>query len=139
MTIRYINKEIVKVYDTDFQQVAHYAAYYRFFTDAVTNFSKEIFGDSTETLAYRGVWFVVVESSAKYMKSAKLGDELDVEVTAELLSKKVIKYSFEIRRKGELLTTGYLVMVCVDPEKWKATEIPQDLIVKFKKYEKSIT
>lgn len=132
MPVRKVYETTVKVYDTDFQGVSHYASYYRFYTNAITYFSEKVFGDSLESLAYKGIWFVVVESFSKYHRPAKLGDRLSVEVTAELINPKAIKYSFRIFRDKDFLTEGYLTMVCVDPRAWKSTEIPADLVEKLK-------
>ncbi|MGC9144757.1 MAG: acyl-CoA thioesterase [Nitrososphaeria archaeon] len=137
MAVKEIYQTSVKVYDTDFQGIAHYASYYRFYTDAITYFSEKVFGDTLESLSYRGIWFVVVESFSKYHRPAKIGDTITVEVTAELLSLKAIKYSFRIFRDKDFLTEGYLVMVCVDPRVWKSTEIPGDLVEKLKKAEQT--
>ncbi len=126
----------VKVYDTDFQQVAHYASYYRFYTDAITYFSRQVFGDSLETLAFRGTWFVVVESGSKYHRPLRLGDEISVNVSAELLSDRAIRYSFKILKEGQLTTEGYLTMVCIDPSTWRATAIPQVMVERFKEAER---
>ncbi len=134
MAVKETYTTTVKVYDTDFQGISHYASYYRFYTDAITYFSEKVFGDSLESLAYKGIWFVVVESFSRYHKPAKIGDKLSIEVTAELLNPKAIKYSFKIFRDKDFLTEGYLTMVCVDPKAWKSTQIPQELIEKLNKF-----
>lgn len=135
MTVSLTYNTSVKVYDTDFQQVAHYASYYRFYTDAITYFSKQVFGDSLETLAFRGTWFVVAESYSRYHRPLRLGDEISVKVSAELLGDKAIKYGFEIMKGGQLTTEGHLVMVCIDPSTWRATSMPQDIVEKFREAE----
>ncbi len=135
MPVREIYETNVKVYDTDFQGIAHYASYYRFYTNAITYFSTKVFGDSLESMAYKGIWFVVVESYSKYHMSARLGDRLTVEVTASLINQRAIKYSFRIFRGSDFLTEGFLTMVCIDPKAWKSTNMPDDLIYKFKKAE----
>lgn len=131
MPVTEIYETTVKVYDTDFQGISHYASYYRFYTNAITYFSTKVFGDSLESMAYRGIWFVVVESYSKYHRPAKLGDKLSIEVTASLVNPKTIKYSFRIFRDKEFLTEGYLTMVCVDPRVWKSTDIPDEFLQKF--------
>ncbi|MGC8557438.1 MAG: acyl-CoA thioesterase [Nitrososphaeria archaeon] len=132
MPVTEIYETTVKVYDTDFQGISHYASYYRFYTNAITYFSTKVFGDSLESMAYRGIWFVVVESYSKYHRPAKLGDKLSIEVTASLVNPKTIKYSFRIFRDKEFLTEGYLTMVCVDPKAWKSTDIPDEFLQKFR-------
>ncbi|MEM3261421.1 MAG: hypothetical protein QXW72_03435 [Conexivisphaerales archaeon] len=83
-------------------------------------------------MAYKGIWFVVVESNSKYHMPAKLGDKLSIEVTAAMVNPKAIKYSFRIFRGNDFLTEGYLAMVCVDPKAWKSTSIPDELANKFR-------
>ncbi|MEM3632531.1 MAG: thioesterase family protein, partial [Conexivisphaerales archaeon] len=92
----------------------------------------KVFGDSLEGMAYKGIWFVVVESNSKYHMPAKLGDKLSIEVTAAMVNPKAIKYSFRIFRGNDFLTEGYLAMVCVDPKAWKSTSIPDELANKFR-------
>jgi Predicted thioesterase len=82
-------------------------------------------------LINKDVWFVVVESNAKYYKSARAGDFINVGLLPKLLSKKAIRFNFSIRRDGELLCEGYIVQVAIDKDKWKAVPIPKDIIDKL--------
>jgi acyl-CoA thioester hydrolase len=127
MEKRFIFKENVRIYDTDAQGIVHYAGYYRFFTDALEQFVKDRIG-GTFPLLEDGVWFVVVESNAKYYKPARVGDELEVSLSPTLLSEKVIKFNFGIERSGELLCDGYITQVALNESKWKSVPIPKKFV-----------
>ncbi|MCL5101195.1 MAG: acyl-CoA thioesterase [Candidatus Parvarchaeota archaeon] len=130
MENEFIFNETVRIYDTDAEGIVHYAGYYRFFTDALEQFANERTGRMFP-LINKDVWFVVVESNAKYYKSARAGDFINVGLLPKLLSKKAIRFNFSIRRDGELLCEGYIVQVAIDKDKWKAVPIPKDIIDKL--------
>ena len=119
-------KERVRIYDTDLQGIVHYSGYYRFFTDALEQFAEKKLGDGFPVIA-KDVMFVVVESNARYHKSAALGDVLNVRITPELLSDKAIKFNFAIDRTGEEICDGFITQVLIDRKKWKAVPIPRIL------------
>ncbi|MEM3841614.1 MAG: thioesterase family protein [Candidatus Micrarchaeaceae archaeon] len=127
MADNYVFEDNVRIYDTDAQGIVHYAGYYRFFTDAAENFMRETLGTSYPMID-SDTWFVVVESKAQYRKSAKLGDLLSVVLKPEILSSKALKFEFEILRGGERICDGYITQVSIDKNKWKAVDIPQNIL-----------
>ncbi len=127
MEDKYVYDETVRIYDTDAQGVVHYAGYYRFFTDALEQFANQK-AKRMYPLVNEKVWFVVVESNAKYYKSARVGDKLKVGLVPTQLSSKALRFDFDIRRGEDLLCEGYIVQVAIDKDKWKATEIPKDVV-----------
>jgi len=128
--MKFIHKDKVMVYDTDYQGVAHYASYYRFVTNAVDAWrSKYLHG-------YPYVNFVVVESKAVYKKSLRPGDNISVVLMPELISDRAIKQNFEIYRGKTLTTEGYITYVYIDKARWKAARMP-DYLLKFLKQNKS--
>ncbi len=127
MVDEFIYEETVRIYDTDAQGIVHYAGYYRFFTDALEQFATQKTGRKFP-LPDDKIWFVVVESNAKYYKSARVGDNLSVGLSPSKLSDKAIRFDFKIRRDGDLLCDGYITQVAIDREKWKSVPIPQDLL-----------
>jgi acyl-CoA thioester hydrolase len=118
--------EDVQIYDTDAQGVVHYSGYYRFFTDAMHEFVKSKgykfpFIDDKH-------WFVVLESNAKYLNSAKVGDTLDINLTVNSVSKKIIRFDFDIKRGQEQICQGYVLHICIDKDKWKSADIPDNIL-----------
>ncbi len=130
MSDEFVYKETVRIYDTDAQGIVHYAGYYRFFTDALEQFAIHRTGRMFPLLN-EDIWFVVVESNAKYYKSAHSGEELDVSLNVTLLSEKTIKFDFKINRKDELICEGYIIQVAIDKNRWKSVPIPKDIVDKL--------
>ncbi len=131
MTAReFAMKDRVRIYDTDAQGVVHYAGYYRFFTDAFEQFSRTRLG-SDLPMANSRIWFVVVESSARYYRPARLGDTLMTHVRAKLSGRKAVRFSFRIMRKRELICDGSIVQVAIDSRRWKAVEVPRATALKI--------
>jgi acyl-CoA thioester hydrolase len=119
-------KETVRIYDTDAEGVVNYAGYYRFFSDALEQFAYEKLGKAFPIMNDR-FFFVVVESHARYYKSARLGDVLNISISPELLSEKAVKFNFLIKRDAELICEGYITQVMIDKNKWKTVELPQEV------------
>ena len=130
MPSKFVFEDIVRIYDTDAQGIVHYAGYYRFFTDAAESFMRETIGTSYPLLD-SNTWFVVVESKARYMKSAKLGDALSVVLRPKKLSKKALRFNFQILRNGDLICNGYITQVSINKKEWKAVELPKSLLKKI--------
>ena len=126
----FVFEDMVRIYDTDAQGVVHYAGYYRFFTDAAENFMRETLGISYPLLD-NDTWFVVVESKAQYKKSARLGDNLSVVLQPKKLSRKALRFDFQILRDGELICDGYITQVAINKKEWKAVELPKALLQKI--------
>lgn len=120
----------VRIYDTDAQGVVHYAGYYRFFTDAAESYMRDTIGVSYP-LIDTNTWFVVVESEAKYHKSAKLGDSLSVMLRPSLLSEKVLRFDFEIYAEGSLSCSGHMTQVAINKNRWHSTKIPEQVLKKL--------
>ncbi|EZQ10612.1 MULTISPECIES: thioesterase family protein [Acidianus] len=128
----FVFEETVRIYDTDTQGIAHYASYYRFFTNAIENYMKEKVGISYP-IVNDNLWFVMVESQAIYKRPLRLGDQITVLLSPKALSKKVVRFDITIIKGGEKATEGYVVQASIDPKNWKAIEIPDELIEKITK------
>ncbi|AXX92498.1 acyl-CoA thioester hydrolase [Malaciobacter molluscorum LMG 25693] len=118
----------IRVYyeDTDVGGVVYYANYLKFCERARSQlfFDKGLSPHISET-----EFFVVKEVQAKYIKSAKFADILDV--TATLVSKKsasIVMYQ-EVKRDDEVLFTGTFKLAYL--KDFKPTKIPQKLFEVF--------
>ena len=130
MSVEFVFEETVRIYDTDAQGIAHYASYYRFFTNTIEKYMREKAG-IPYPIVNDELWFVMVESHAVYKKPVKLGDALSILLSPKALSKKAIRFDFKILRKGELTTEGYVVQVAINPKIWKSVEIPDEILRKI--------
>ncbi|MCW1293808.1 MAG: acyl-CoA thioesterase [Candidatus Parvarchaeota archaeon] len=122
----FIKKETVRIYDVDAQGVVHYAAYYRFFTDTLEDYSRSKFGNYLSEIS-KDTWFVTVESKATYHRPVKLGDVLEIHMNMNIISKSAIRFDFSVFSGEKLAAEGYITQVCIDPKAWKAKPIPDEL------------
>ncbi len=129
--MEFVFEETVRMYDVDVQGITHYSSYYRFFTDAIEQFSINLFGRSMSIID-KDIWFVTVSSKANYLRPTYLDDKLLIKMTVKLISKSVIKFKFKIFDKNELCITGEIVQVAIDRKKWKSTTIPKEISEKFR-------
>ena len=90
----------VKFFDTDTMGVVHHANYIRWFETGRVEFLRELGIDLNEMMS-DGILFPIVEVSAKFHAPAKFDDELEIETTAEALTKAKMKFNYTIRRRGE--------------------------------------
>jgi len=122
----------VRVYyeDTDAGGIVYYANYLKFFERARTEWLRKI-GFNQEVLRQQGILFVVRDVSAKYRRSARLDDELEVSVQVEKLGKASFNISQSVYRIGdekeELLVNGYVSVACIDSS-GSPRAIPVDII-----------
>ncbi|MEM0113967.1 MAG: thioesterase family protein [Metallosphaera sp.] len=127
MTIEFVFEDVVRIYDTDAQGIAHYASYYRFFTNTIEKFMRDKVGIPYPNVS-DDLWFVMVETHATYKEPVRLGDNLTITISPSSLSKKTIKFDIKIISKGRLTTQGYVIQVAINPKIWKATEIPDNIL-----------
>ncbi len=118
--------EDVKIYDTDAQGIVHYAGYYRFFTDSMQEFVRS--KGYTFPFIDDKHWFVVLESGAKYLKSAHAGETLAINLKVKQVSNKIIRFDFDIMRGTDEICQGYILHICIDRTLWKSVDIPQEFL-----------
>jgi acyl-CoA thioester hydrolase len=123
--------------DTDAAQIVHYSKYFVFFERAEEELYRSL-GFSFTDLASKGLCFPRVEAFCQYKKPARFNDLLEVELTIEELKEKSVKYGFKVNNKetGDLLAVGHLVVVAVDRQTGKATQIPLEIVEKLKSFYK---
>ena len=90
----------MKFYDTDVMGVVHHANYIRWFETGRVEFLRALGIDLNEMMS-DGILFPIVEVGAKFHAPARFDDELEIETTAEALTKAKMKFNYVIRRRGE--------------------------------------
>ncbi|MBR0290131.1 MAG: acyl-CoA thioesterase [Selenomonadaceae bacterium] len=90
----------VKFYDTDTFGIVHHSNYIRWFETGRVEFLRELGIDLNEMMS-DGILFPIIEVSAKFHAPAKFDDELEIETTAEALTKAKMKFNYAIRKCGE--------------------------------------
>ena len=97
----------VKFFDTDTFEIVHLSNYIRWFETGRVEFLRVLGIDLNEMMS-DGILFPIIEIGAKFHAPAKFDDELEIETTAEALTKAKMKFNYAIRKVGEekILTEG---------------------------------
>jgi len=133
MTVKTLYR--VKFFDTDTFGVVHHSNYIRWFETGRVEFLRELGIDLNEMMN-DGILFPIVEVSAKFHVPAHFDDVLEIETTAEALTKAKMKFNYKIYRRGEekILAEGTSTNVftsggkiCRLPEKYYSllAKVPQ--------------
>ena len=118
----------VKFFDTDTFGIVHHSNYIRWFETGRVEFLRELGIDLNEMMS-DGILFPIIEIGAKFHSPAKFDDELEIETTAEALTKAKMKFNYVIRKLGDekILAEGNSTNVfthdgkiCRLPEKYSA-------------------
>lgn len=103
----------VRYCETDGQGFVHHSNYACYFEMGRTELFRADGGDYRE-MENRGLFFVVAQMTCKYHKPARYDDVLTLRTTVTRLSQAKLEHEYEIRREGELITSGHSVLACVD-------------------------
>jgi acyl-CoA thioesterase FadM len=77
---------------------------------------------------------VVVDAQASFKGSPRFDDLLEIEMTIANLGNSSMASNFEEKRDGELLVTGRMVHVFVDPATMTKQQIPADVREQLSRY-----
>ena len=119
-------RHTLRVYweDTDAGGVVFYANYLRFFERARTEWLRS-FGHSQQRLREEtGAIFIVAETSIRYLRPARLDDQLDVTVDLLEAGRATLLIAQQALRDGELLAEGKIRIGCVDAATLRPRRIP---------------
>jgi acyl-CoA thioesterase FadM len=72
------------------------------------------------------VWMPRVEVFTKFSKRVRNGHAIRVRLMPQFKGEKTVRYDFEIvdDQSSDKVAEGYVTVVCVDAESFKATRIP---------------
>lgn len=90
----------VKFFDTDVMGVVHHSNYIRWFETGRVEFLRALEIDLNDMMN-DGILFPIVEIGAKFHAPAYFDDELEIETTAEALTRAKMTFNYVIRRRGE--------------------------------------
>ena len=119
----------VRFNETDPAGIVHFSNYFNYFSVAEGELRREIFKDIHDIIKNNKIHFPRVETFCEYKAPARYDDLLAIYVKVGDFNSKMIKYDFEITKKGEekILTSGYIKCLCVD-ENFKPIRIPKEMI-----------
>jgi acyl-CoA thioester hydrolase len=119
----------VRFNETDPAGIVHFANYLNYFAVAESEFRRELFKKVHEKIKNNRFHFPRVEVFCEYKAPARFDDLLEVYVKIGNFNNRMIKYDFEIFKKGQdnILTSGYIKCLCVN-ENFKPIKIPKEMI-----------
>lgn len=125
-----ITKRRIEFSDTDEGGVVHFSRYFIFMETAEDEFLRALGTGFTFTLDGRAGGWPKVSASCEYVASARHGDELEIHLRVEKMTRATITYAFTMRRGTVVVARGRTTSVhCArkDGGGFEAVPIPADL------------
>ena len=116
-------------YDADPAGIVYFANHFSFVEQAEEELFRARGGNRQQLLQQHKVWLPRVEAFSKYVRPIKIGAMIRVRLNPQPKGLKTIRYEFEILddASSEKLAEGYVIVVCVDADRFKAIPIPDPI------------
>jgi acyl-CoA thioester hydrolase len=116
----------IRVYweDTDAGGIVFYANYLKFFERARTEWLRSLGLQQSELRTATGGMFIVGETRVRYLRPARLDDELRVTAELETSGRATLLIRQEAWRKADLLAEGSIRIGWVHSESLRPARIP---------------
>ena len=120
--------------DSDAAGIAYHSHFFRFVECAEEDLFRAGGMERQQLLEENQVWLPRAESFARFVKPINVDDAILVRLKIEFKGGKTIKCGFEVleEKSRDLLSEGYVTIVCVNRETFKATELPDPIRAAFK-------
>ncbi|MFL6783428.1 MAG: YbgC/FadM family acyl-CoA thioesterase [Sphingomicrobium sp.] len=122
--------------DTDAYQVVYYANYLKFMERARSDMIRAVGVDQNRELERSGSAYVVVAVNIRYVKPARLGDDLVVLSTVEQVRAASVEIHQRVMRNRELLTDARVTAAFLDAN-GRPQRQPKDWVERFRSITKS--
>ena len=124
----------VRVYweDTDAGGIVFYANYLKFFERARTEWLRSMGIEQQRLKEITGGMFVVAETTIRYMRPARLDDELIVTASLQQCGRASMTIWQQVILKNTLLCEGTIRIGWVDADSMQPARIPQNIIESLK-------
>jgi acyl-CoA thioester hydrolase len=126
MSPPFVHRLRVRYNECDAQGIVFNANHFAYFDITLTELWRAAFG-SYNAMVEAGTDVVVADAQATFKGSPHFDDELDVEMTIERLGSTSMTSAFATKRGDEVLVTGRVVHVFIDPSTMAKQEIPADV------------
>ena len=126
----------VRFNECDGQGVVFYANYLVYFDVAITELSREAFGDGYAGMIASGTDMMVAEANIRYRSPARFDDELDLVATVTRIgtTSTVTRINAERVEDGAVLAEGELRHVYIDLKTLEKSEIPDEVRAGMERY-----
>ena len=122
----------VYVEDTDFQGIVYHANYLKYFERARSSCLKDLHISQSEEIE-KGRVFIIKTINIKFMKSAKVEDNLIVSSDIEFISNARLFFHQQIKRNesDDIICRGKVEVCFYDQNKNKPVSFPEKLLKVF--------
>ena len=120
----------VRIYweDTDAGGIVFYANYLKFFERARTEWLRSLGIHQSTLKETSGGMFVVAETTVKYLRSARLDDQLMVTARLEQIGRSTLTITQQAIKDGAVLCEGSIRLCWVRYDTLKSDRIPAPLL-----------
>lgn len=124
----------VRVYweDTDAGGIVFYANYLKFFERARTEWLRSLGVEQHQLKQTTGGMFVVAETSVKYLRPARLDDELIVTASLQQMGRASMTISQRVLLKNSVICSSMIRISWVDAATLQPDRIPQSILINLK-------
>ena len=134
MTPPYVYELRVRYHECDPQGIVFNANHFAYFDMTLTELWREVFGSYDAVREDYGTDVMVKDAQATFHAAPRFDEVIAVEMTIEKLGNSSMVSHFEEKRDGELLVSGRVVHVFVDPATWKKQDIPASVRERLEPY-----
>lgn len=119
----------VRVYweDTDAGGVVYHASYVRYFERGRSEWVRALGWSQAQLAEEQKVLFSVVNLQIHFHAPARLDDLLEVVTLPRVSGGASLQFDQQIQRNGEVITTGTVLVACVDATTFKPRRLPAAL------------
>lgn len=119
----------VRVYfeDTDAAGIVYYANYLKYFERCRTEWLRALGIGQRDLAAAHGLQFVVTEFAVKYLRPARLDDELLLDAAIAERGRSFLVFRQQAWRGTELLASARVKVACVDTRRLAPARLPAEL------------
>jgi YbgC/YbaW family acyl-CoA thioester hydrolase len=112
--------------DADNAGIVFFPHFFRFFEQAEEELFRRAGTERQGLLESNRVWMPRVEVFTKFTKPVRNGHAIRVRLTPQFKGDKTVRYDFEMvdDQSSDKAAEGYVTVVCVDVEKFRAVRIP---------------
>jgi acyl-CoA thioester hydrolase len=124
------HRHAVRVYweDTDAGGVVFYANYLKFFERARTEWLRALGFEQQRLKDEQGVMFVVTDTTVRYLRPARLDDQLTLTVSVRHAARVSMHIAQQAWRGDALLAEGDIRIGCVDAGTFRPQRIPKAIL-----------
>jgi acyl-CoA thioester hydrolase len=130
----FIHQLRVRYHECDAQGIVFNANHFAYFDITLTELWREAFGSYDAVRDDFGSDVVVADAQATFHASPRFDDLLDIEMTIEKLGNSSMVAAFEEKRDDQLLVSGRMVHVFVDPATYTKQQIPDAVRERLARY-----